>query len=108
LGKIISYGKYKELGTSCSDIRGINCVKISNGGWHLSYFGDSKFISNKIQNFAHQEYNHEHYINLSKIEERVKNSSDIFENHSNMTRISIKDNNYLPVDYDKYLTNFYI
>jgi beta-1,4-mannosyl-glycoprotein beta-1,4-N-acetylglucosaminyltransferase len=108
LGKIVSYGKYKEIATSCSNIRGLNCVKISNSGWHLSYFGDSKFIQNKIQHFSHQEYNYEHFTDLSKIEERVKKSSDIFENHSNITKINIKDNNYLPTDYDKYLTQFYI
>jgi hypothetical protein len=25
---------------------------ISNGGWHLSYFGDENFIKNKINSFA--------------------------------------------------------
>ena len=57
LSKIISYKNYKELGLSCEQIRQERDLKvIKNSGWHLSYFGDEKFIKNKLENFGHQEY----------------------------------------------------
>ena len=46
--KIISFKKFNQLAISCSDIREYSVSIIKNGGWHLSYFGDSHFIKNKI------------------------------------------------------------
>jgi beta-1,4-mannosyl-glycoprotein beta-1,4-N-acetylglucosaminyltransferase len=103
LCKIISYKKYKELNISCNDIRMINCSEILNGGWHLSYFGDKYFIQNKIQNFSHQECNISNYTELSKIEERINNFRDLYDRNNDIEKIKIEDNNYLPIDYDKYL-----
>jgi beta-1,4-mannosyl-glycoprotein beta-1,4-N-acetylglucosaminyltransferase len=107
--KILSYEKYKELGITCANIRSYsNSPIISNGGWHLSYFGDFIFIQNKIQNFSHQEFNRPEYTDLNKIEERVKISEDLYDRRRcKFDRIEIKDNNYLPTKYEKYLTNFF-
>ncbi len=55
--KILTFEKYNELNIGCDKIRFYNCPIIKNAGWHLSYFGDAKFISNKLQNFTHQEHN---------------------------------------------------
>lgn len=107
LCKIISYKKYKELNFSINDIRNIDCAQIMNGGWHLSYFGDLNFIQNKINNFSHQEYNYNYFTDLSKIENRIKNFKDLYDRNLNIMKIEIKDNNYLPVEYDKYLTNYF-
>lgn len=103
--KIISYKKYKELNISCNDIRHINCDIIKNGGWHLSYFGDSNFIKNKIINFSHQELNIDEFTDLSKIEKRVKEGRDLFERGS-PERIEICNNTYLPPEYNTFLKNF--
>lgn len=108
LCKILSYQKYKELNITCNDIRNKHCSPILNGGWHLSYFGDSKFIANKIQQFSHQELNNDNFTELSKIEERVKNCADLFDRiNSDIEKINIKDNNYLPPEYDIYLTKYF-
>ena len=107
LCKIISYKKYKELNITCNDIRNINCSKILNGGWHLSYFGDKYFIQNKIKNFSHQELNNSHYTDIEKIEERVTNFIDLFERPFNFEIIKIENNKYLPIDYHKYLVKYY-
>lgn len=40
---------------------------ILNGGWHLSYFMTPDQIRNKLQNFAHQEYNNENWTNEQRI-----------------------------------------
>ena len=106
--KIISYKKYKELNINCNTIRGMDCVKILNGGWHLSYFGDKYFIQNKIQNFAHQELNIHEYTDLEKIEKRMQNSVDLYDrNYHGIEKIKIEDNTYLPTDYSKYLNKYY-
>lgn len=108
LCKIISYNKYNELNISCNDIRNTSCSVILNGGWHLSYFGDKYFIQNKIQNFSHQEYNTYEYTDLEKIEKRIQNNTDVYDRRdSNLKRIKIEDNTYLPIDYSKYLNKYY-
>ena len=109
LCKIISYKKYNELNIRCNDIRNTQCSTILNGGWHLSYFGDKYFIQNKIQNFSHQELNNANYTDLDKIENRVTNSSDLYDrDYCQFQKIKIENNTYLPPDYDKYLNKYYI
>lgn len=109
LCKILSYRKFIELNTSCNDIRiNVNASVISNGGWHLSYFGDATFIKNKIQNFSHQELNNDNFTDLAKIETRVKNFADLYDRGvSDFIKINIKDNNNLPFEYHKYLIDYY-
>jgi beta-1,4-mannosyl-glycoprotein beta-1,4-N-acetylglucosaminyltransferase len=109
--RIISYEMYKKLSLSCNDIRFYNCNKIENSGWHLSYFGDSNFIKNKIENFGHQELNNDNYTNIDKINKRLENFCDIFDRddyNNRVIKISVKDNNRLPYDYDKYLQKFIV
>jgi beta-1,4-mannosyl-glycoprotein beta-1,4-N-acetylglucosaminyltransferase len=109
LAKIISYQKFKELGKTCDDLRFHDCDPIQRAGWHLSYFGDGQFIKNKIEQFAHQEYNNPHFTTIQNIENRIKNNSDVYDRHDNPIKmVSIKDNFYLPIDYDKYLQNFIV
>jgi len=108
LCKTLSYEKYKELNTNCSRIRDTPCPTIVNGGWHLSYFGDSKFIKNKIEQFTHQEYNNDHYTNIEKIEKRVNNFNDLYDRNNHNMKLSIKDNYYLPPEYEKYLSKFIV
>ena len=108
--KIISYKKYKEPNITCQEIRKNNrgIKHIPNGGWHLSYFGDANFIKNKINNFSHQELNNDNYTNLSKIEKRVRESVYLFDQEAGIKKIELKDNKYLPVEYDKYLAKYII
>lgn len=105
--KILSFQKYKELNLTCDNIRFYDCQIIYSAGWHLSYFGNEKFIKNKLENFTHQEYNKTEFTNEKQIEERIKNKSDLFGRTGiNMTNIPIKENTNLPCLYDKYLTKF--
>ena len=105
LSKMISYKNYKELGLSCEQIRQNMSFKIiKNAGWHLSYFGDEKFIKNKIQNFSHQELNTDLFTNEDTIKERINNKIDNYGN--NIIDVKIEDNNNLPPQYDTYLKKF--
>lgn len=107
LAKILSYKTYTELSLSLNDVRNYNCPGILRGGWHLSYFGDTRFIQNKIQNFSHQELNTDSFVDLEKIESRMQSRSDLYDRKGNgITKIAIKDNQYLPPQYEEYLRNF--
>lgn len=107
LCKIISYKKYTELNICCNNIRNNCCPSILNGGWHLSYFGDKYFIQNKIQNFSHQEFNKDEYIDLDKIEKKIQNNKDLYGRNDIIEKIKIEDNTYLPPHYDTYLNKYY-
>ena len=86
----------------------MNCSKILNGVWHLSYFGDKYFIQNKIQNFSHQELNLPQWTDLEKIEKRIQHSVDLYNrNYLHIQKINIEDNTYLPIDYSIYLNKYY-
>ena len=107
--KILSYQKYKEFDKNCDTIRNkISETAIFEGGWHLSFFGDANFIKNKITSFSHNNYNKDEYTDLVKINERIQNFRDIFDrNETDIEKIEIIHNDYLPIDYDKYLNKYY-
>lgn len=106
--RILPYNLYKNINMTIDDLR-FNYQKnfINNAGWHLSYFGNEKFIKNKLENFAHQEYNNDKFTNEELISERIKNGKDLFDRPINIIYVPIEDNNNLPPKYDVYLTNFY-
>jgi len=106
--KMLSYKKYKELNVTCNQIRNLECKSISNGGWHLSCFGDAEFISNKIKNFSHQEYNNDIYTDISILNDKIKNSKDLCNRqHIVINKIKLIDNLYLPLEYEKYLSPYF-
>ena len=65
-------------------------------GWHLSYFGDSRFIQNKIQQFGHQEYNSSSYTDLDAITEKIRNGRDLYGRNISLELIPLELNKYLP------------
>lgn len=111
LPKIISYNLYNSISAniSCNDIRIMNTEYIINKtGWHLSYFGDIKFIKNKIQQFSHQEYNSDQYTCADNIIKSVETGCDLFKRcNFYLTKINLNKNSNLPYEYEKYLQKFY-
>ena len=108
--KMLTFQKYKELNISCDAIRFFGCDSIPRGGWHMSYFGDSQFIKNKLENFAHQEYNSEQYTDTREIQKRMEGCVDLFNRGTcinDMQRVAICHNDYLPPGYKTHLTAFY-
>ena len=104
--KIVSYGVFQQNGWTCQQCRWFtNAVVIQRGGWHLSYFGDEHFIKNKIQHFSHQEFNTDEYTDLSKIEHRVNDSTDLFDRGDNpVSKISSYHNDYLPPEHGGFVS----
>lgn len=107
--KILSFEVYKNMNISINDIRSTHTHKktILRGGWHLSYFGDINFIKNKLENFSHQEYNNNNYNNDDYIRKNLENQIDLFgRNDQSFIKISIKNNTYLPHQYEKFLNKY--
>jgi beta-1,4-mannosyl-glycoprotein beta-1,4-N-acetylglucosaminyltransferase len=70
---------------------------IPNAGWHLSYFGSSEFIRNKLMHFVHQEYNNDAYTNTANITDAIINGRDLFNRENiEIKKIKICDNDRLP------------
>ena len=92
-------GRYDYIinsGTTLSVLRCTRLNEINNGGWHLSYFGDVKFIQNKLQQLAHTEFNGDEYTNESHIIQQVQNGASI--TYPKVTKkISFKDNDNPPL-----------
>jgi len=88
----------------------INCDNykmLKNGGWHLSYFGDEKFIKNKLEGFIHQEYNNDYYVKPDRIRNCIENTLDLFDRPwVNIKEIKIEDNKNLPHRYKEFLTKY--
>jgi beta-1,4-mannosyl-glycoprotein beta-1,4-N-acetylglucosaminyltransferase len=109
--KLMTIHSYKEINLSFQQMRvwehSYHVPIIPNGGWHLSYFGDSDFIVKKIASYSHQEYNNTDYLEKNKLEEKIKNGINLL-NNSELVYIPIEENKNLPYQYDLYLTNFYL
>lgn len=81
---------------------------IQNAGWHLSYFGDVDFIQNKLNSFAHQEFNNDKYNGTEYLKKCIQNNC--FFSHPELANLQctpINSNPNLPYMHDVYLTNFY-
>jgi len=109
LCRILTIKKLKSMNMSFADIRKIPGYApiIKHGGWHLSYFGDSSFIKNKIESFSHQEFNKEEFTDTAKIEERISKSADLYDReHNHIIQVPIVANTYLPHEYTTYLSKY--
>jgi hypothetical protein len=93
--------KYKILKKSTpEDIRlSTQGERITNGGWHFSYFFGIDNIIDKIKNFSHQEFNNELYTNDIYIEDCIKNGKYIFSD-VNLEYVDIETNTNLPKNYN--------
>ena len=109
--KLFTFKAYKNINLTFQQMRvwehSNNVPVVSNGGWHLSYFGDIDFIIKKIGSYSHQEYNNDNYIDKNQLVEKIKNGINLLNNTS-LVYIPIEENKNLPYKYDIYLSKFYI
>ena len=58
--KACSVGEYRNEGFNATSLRlSHNSIYVPNGGWHWTYIGDAVFVKNKIEAFAHTEFNND-------------------------------------------------
>lgn len=67
--------------------------RIPNAGWHFSYLGGPEKIKNKIESFAHTEFNRPEITSKENIENALEKGQDLFK------RAGI---NYITVPVEKY------
>jgi len=67
------------------------CKKILDAGWHFSYQGGIDAIINKIESYAHQEYNKEEIKDRNRIESLVDKGMDVFGRCSHYSTIEIDE-----------------
>ena len=98
--KVVNYNWFLTTNFTLDDIRMRPFKIIRNGGWHLSYFGDTHFIKNKIKNFAHQEFNLDRFTDERNINYRMENGIDIYDRDLKISKVKVKDNLYIPPYYN--------
>ena len=75
------------------DLFKVNWNIIENGGWHFSFLLSPNEIRNKINSFAHTEFNNAKFKNLEKIKLSIKNKLDLFDRPIKYKQVKI-DNTY--------------
>ena len=88
--KICSYGFLKEI--SLNNLRQNKFTNriINDGGWHFSFMGGEEKIIEKINAYAHQEYNKPHY--LENVKNNIMTDNDLFFRGS-LSKVEV-DNTY--------------
>lgn len=76
---------------------------IANGGWHMSYFFSPEGIKQKIESFAHQEYNTDEYKGEEHISKCISEKKDVY-GRCNFTE---KNKEHFPEELFKVFSRFY-
>ena len=66
-----------------------NLQIIKNGGWHFSYLQTPENISEKIQSFAHGEFNKSEIFDLKNIYSKIQKGQDILDRGHNLKKIEL-------------------
>lgn len=90
-GRCTARTHFRNFQTAQSLRSNPNCIKIDNGSWHFSYVADVNRIVNKIQSFAHTEYNTPHFTNKDRILEIIQEGKDILGRDTVYEAIKIDD-----------------
>lgn len=77
---------------------------INNAGWHYSYLGGNEMIINKLESFAHPEYNKEKFKDPQNIEQAIAEGKDILGRKYSYKFINIDETfpQYIRTNQDKY------
>ena len=77
--------------------------KITNGGYHFSYFMTPDLIAKKISSFSHQEFNTEIYKSESRITNCIHEGRDLFNRPINSTIVGL---DHFPPEVSLHLLKF--
>jgi beta-1,4-mannosyl-glycoprotein beta-1,4-N-acetylglucosaminyltransferase len=79
--KIMPYALLKQIkpgGARYAEQFKLNPGIISNGGVHLSFFGDTRRVIKKLEEYSHQEYNTGHYKDPARVQAAIEQGVDLF------------------------------
>jgi hypothetical protein len=97
--KLLKYNYYKTINDFEKIRNGLNIQDKIKCGWHFSYFGDEKFIKNKITQFSHQEFNNNKFIDIDNIITSIHMKKDIYGRKLRFKHIPLNKNSYIPENY---------
>lgn len=80
-------------------------LRIEDGGWHLSYFCDIDKIIEKIESFAHQEWNRQYWKDPSRIQKMIEEKRELYERDNQYTIVET-DLSIFPEDFLKSFRKF--
>lgn len=83
-----------------------HCTWLDNSGWHLSYFMDAAGLSNKLKNFAHQEYNTSYLTDEERLKKCIENKEPIHDMFSTDELIRV-DRKHFPQHFLQVFDRFY-
>lgn len=72
-----------------------NLKRFENSGWHFSFIGGAERIKNKLESYAHSEFNNSFFTDKSLIEERIKNLKDPLNRNDFLLKLE-KDESKFP------------
>ena len=104
--KIFHYETMFKDKLSMSEIRHSEWYAVLEGGWHLTFFMTEDKIIEKLESYAHQEFNLDEIKDPEKIRNLIIEGKDIFperEENNYFYQLPIKDNKYLPKNYKFWL-----
>lgn len=104
--KVFHYETLFKNPLSMSEIRHSEWYAVFEGGWHLTFFMNEDKIIEKLESYAHQEFNVDKIKDPEKIRSLIIKGKDIFperEEDNYFYQLPIKDNNYLPKKYKFWL-----
>ena len=99
--KACSFEKLKTISLNSLRRDEHTTTTISQGGWHFSFMGGEKKIIEKIEAYAHQEFNNDHI--KCNIKNNIDNNNDLFF-RGQLTQVPIDETypKYLLENLDKY------
>tara|TARA_B110000211_G_scaffold11520_1_gene12121 strand:- start:5080 stop:5964 length:885 start_codon:yes stop_codon:yes gene_type:complete len=104
--KVFHYQSMFSEMLSMTNIRHAEWFAILEGGWHLSFFMTPEKIIEKLESYAHQEFNTDEIKDPEKIRRLITEGKDLFperEESNYFYQLPVKDNDYLPKKYKFWL-----
>lgn len=96
-----TWGKLKSISLNALRQNKHTTKDIPNGGWHFSFMGGEEMIIEKIESYAHQEYNNPRY--KDSVKDNMSNNNDpFFRGHLTPVEIDESYPKYLLDNIDAY------
>ncbi len=86
--------RWEDFTNSATEIRLGPGTLVPDGGWHFSYLGGAEKVRQKIEAFAHQEFNRDEFKNADKIGKIIQSGGDIFDRKKMRFRVEALDETY--------------
>ncbi len=84
--KAFRYSTYKNWQYNASNIRVTTTPLVAhNGGWHFGYMGGLDKVKQKLQSFAHQEFNKQQFTNLDHLRINISAGTSVWDMRNDIT-----------------------